>query len=66
MGHLPSFSNLPFSTLIIFDVFSQNKVFIVLMVIRYKHLCKNVTLRGQVFFLEIILQLPLTVIVLLK
>ena len=52
-----------FYILIICHFFSQNKFFMLLMVILYKNLCGNVTLRGHVFFIvQIILQLALTFI----
>ena len=46
---------------IICDFFSEKNVLILLMVILYKNVCKNVTLRGHVpFYVKDILQLPLT------
>ena len=55
------FKYLIFCMLIICHFFSQNKVFILLMVVLYKNLCKNLTLRGHIFvFVQIILQLSLT------
>ena len=49
--------------LIICDVFSQDKVFMLPMVVLYKNLCKNLILQGHIFvFVKIILQLALTFI----
>ena len=68
MGHFPTFSNIYFSTYQLFVTCSvKKKVFILLIVILSKDLCKNVTLRGHVFFIvQILLQLALTFIALLK
>ena len=53
--------------LIVYDFLSEKKVLITLMVILCKNVCKNVTLRGHVpFYVQNILQLPLTLIAHLK
>ena len=49
--------------LIICDVFSQDKVFMLPMVVLYKNLYKNLILEGHIFvFVKIILKLALTFI----
>ena len=46
--------------LIICDVFSQDKVFMLPMAVLYKNLCKNIILEGHIFvFVKVILQLAL-------
>ena len=56
-----------FYMLDICELFGQNKVLVLLKVILYKKLCKNVLLRGHIFFfVQIILQLAVTFIPYLK